>query len=64
MNEQISVKELLPEEYRKVICYDDQSETVKEAEFSHGKFNVDSCDNEIILYDVTHWMPLPEPPKA
>lgn len=63
MNEWISVKDKLPEEYRIVICYDDQSERIKEAEFHHSRFNVNSQDNEIILHNVTHWMPLPEPPK-
>lgn len=53
MNEWISVKERLPEAGEDVLVY-----------LGEGKIEV--CQLINILYDlddVTHWQPLPEPPK-
>ncbi len=59
----IRTKDEFPKECQVVICYDNQSERIKEAIFYNGSFDVDSIDNEIILTDVTHWMALPEVPE-
>ena len=59
-NEWISVKDRLPEEDIRVLVYinSDRSYTKLDTDrLSNGKF--------VRWYkDVTHWMPLPEPPKV
>lgn len=60
----IPVSERLPEEYKYVLCKTDYGMEVGyhcnewgQDEWTTGKFASGS-------FDVTHWMPLPEPPKA
>lgn len=60
----ISVKDRMPEEFTSVIVHvpgENQWSTVREAYFARGgwctRIGIFSTD------DVTHWMPLPEPPK-
>ena len=55
--EWISVKEKLPEHLESCLCYrPDATFDMRRVQlFKHGKFDG--------VYAVTHWMPLPEPPK-
>ena len=56
----ISVKERLPEPGDEVLVTDKYGNTTV-AEFAHRKFWPDSLN--INPASITHWMPLPEPPK-
>ena len=59
MSEWISVKERLPEEEERVLVYLDSNR-------SYTKTDTDRLINSKWVRwgrDVTHWMPLPEPPK-
>lgn len=56
--EWISVKDELPETPRVIVCY---RFGVGEAIFLQGTFY--KTDYKTVYPDVTHWMPLPEPPK-
>lgn len=57
--EWISVNDRLPEYERPVLGYDSEIEMVDIVNYISGKF----FDLDGIQTDVTHWMPLPEPPK-
>lgn len=64
MAEWISVKDKLPDDGKEVLFSDGSSIMV-------GWYNADEefwelTDADMIVYavDVTHWMPLPEPPKG
>lgn len=70
MNEWISVKDRLPDEDGEVLIYmpnEDWEELIAIVPFSveHKKFY--SYSDEVAidqeLKRITHWMPLPEPPK-
>lgn len=62
----ISIKDYLPENKKGVIA--SNGDLVGELYFNYDKFN-HPYDCEMDVYDiefiesVTHWMPLPEPPK-
>lgn len=59
----ISVKEKLPDEWVSVLGFMPDEEpfpTVREVFFTDGKF---LCAGLLSYVKVTHWMPLPEPPK-
>ena len=56
----IPVTERLPEQYRSVIVWTSERE-LGEAQFDGKHF--EWCADEAFA-DVTHWMPLPEPPKG
>ena len=78
----ISVKDWLPEDGQKVLCFKQgkYAACVMTAAFSKclekycnvdfhgvkhgGFFNYDSEVGYYVLRDVTHWMPLPHPPKG
>ena len=56
----IPVTERLPEQYESVIVWTSDRE-LGEAQFDGERF--EWCADEAFA-DVTHWMPLPEPPKG
>jgi hypothetical protein len=56
----ISVKDRLPDEGRDVLTYDGDNMLV-EFIVNRGSYSIWSCNSED---DITHWMPLPEPPKG
>lgn len=58
-SEWISVEDRLPEMYEDVLCYADGHSFYVDFICSDGKW----CDDESYTNRVTHWMPLPEPPK-
>lgn len=59
----ISVKDRLPEEYETVLAYD--GDCVEPSVFygDYGFYELDKYEADP-LCGVTHWMPLPEPPKG
>ena len=61
--EWISVEDRLPEDYGEVICCT-KNKVIMQIVYNpkHRLFNVYG-DNIECAIDVTHWMPLPEPPK-
>ena len=66
-SEWIPVAERLPEEYKTVLVYNpnvDHGQTVMEAVRIDNtwktEFDFEACENN----EITHWMPLPEPPKG
>ena len=62
----IPVTERLPENtgrYLTANIRDDDERCVFDLWFYSGKWYLDEEDDEFI-YKVTHWMPLPEPPKG
>lgn len=56
----ISVEERLPQEFDSVIVYDGASIFIGYHEINYG-FYIDIVDEKI---EITHWMPLPEPPEV
>lgn len=59
--EWVSVEDKLPEDRHWVLVFDTGYATPKKAKYKEGFFVFDgSCENSI---EITHWMPLPEPPK-
>lgn len=63
MVEWFSVKEKLPEDDRNVLVYDDNDDELYIAWYEEYNNRWYSQESER-LYGVTHWMPLPEPPKG
>ena len=67
--EWISVKKMLPEKNMKVLCFY-HGKRIKVFWFSKEKgmfFEYENRDHYVERYaktSVTHWMPLPEPPKG
>lgn len=61
----ISVKERLPEKLTEVIAYDSTHKIVHAMVYDGEGFRVHRCVRDEWIYDacITHWMPLPEPPK-
>lgn len=57
----ISISERLPEELKNVLVYTDVGSFVETAHWTGYRWEK-TWDFEV-LYGVTHWMPLPEPPK-
>lgn len=62
--EWISVDEKLPKHLEKVLVCDDKQNmfTALYVVFDNGGF--DWCTSVRLVYKVTHWMPLPMPPKG
>ena len=58
MSEWIPVSERLPEESRLVIVEGGVASYLEGVWFTHTR-----CEASIIQWEVTHWMPLPEPPE-
>lgn len=58
----ISVEDKLPEDRHWVLVFDTGYATPKKAKYKEEGFFVfdGSCENSV---EITHWMPLPEPPK-
>lgn len=56
MNEWISVKDRLPEPWVEVLVY-------RGADWPVVSCEVDTNRNWLHFFNITHWMPLPEPPK-
>lgn len=56
----ISVKDRMPEPSHVLVIDKNYNQTV--AEYAHGRFWPDNLN--ISTIEVTHWMPLPEPPKG
>jgi len=75
MSDWISVQNKLPEEHSIVDVFDSDENRWIEVEFYNDNFfsgeqdfSVDDCGygcfkNTFLVENVTHWMPLPEPPK-
>lgn len=61
MSEWIDIKKYTPSQYDDVIVYDDNNQTYIATLCIDGDrhFINDCCDGTL----VTHWQPLPEPPK-
>ena len=57
MSEWISVKDKLPQEAALVIIWGGVGSYLGGVWFTHTR-----CEAKIIQWEVTHWMPLPEPP--
>ena len=62
MSEWISVKDRLPDEFEWVLACD-KDRCVGEAMFTRIGERWDGPYGEYQLHGVTHWMPMPEPPK-
>jgi len=60
----ISIKEDLPETEQDVLIYD-QNYGIVTAWFDGSDFRFELGYDEVFVFEtVTHWMPLPEKPKA
>ena len=59
MSEWISVKERLPERWQNVLAYRKNKKVRMEFICSNGEWEMDDA----CMPSVTHWMPIPEPPK-
>lgn len=61
----ISVKERLPEKLTEVVAYDSTHKIVHAMVYDGEGFRVHRCVRDEWIYDacITHWMPLPQPPK-
>lgn len=57
----ISVKDKLPNKKQEVICFDGK-EVFSGVEYSE-KYGFTWIDLGYTPNDITHWMPLPDPPK-
>ena len=57
----ISVKDKLPKDYQRVLFYDTRGNRSCEADIDTGYFV--PSQSKIPEY-ITHWMPLPSPPKT
>ena len=65
VQEWISVKDRLPEIGRSVIVYNAPAKCAAEAMYKgEGRFLQFRWSARLQEHEVTHWMPLPEPPKG
>ena len=72
MSEWISVKDGLPEDdVRVLVCGNggDESHVIAITQYTHRKYGyniegwIEPWQYFFYNYEITHWMPLPEPPK-
>jgi len=63
MTNWISVEDRLPVEDIWVLLYSDEEEEQIGWLNKHGKFTTISDDRFLFSNEITHWMPLPNPPK-
>ena len=70
-SEWIPCREVLPEQDKKYITYAETTKYCTHNEiYDDGRINIlyfdgkEWYDDECIYYNVTHWMPLPEPPES
>ncbi len=64
MSKWISIKKMVPADGIKVLVLSSSYGHIYEAKlyrFKNGKIKWQNYDTSI--YDITHWMPLPEPPE-
>ena len=63
MNNWISVKDRLPDEKQEILTIN--SEEKMEVCFYEKEWEgiFQQCDGLIKIFNITHWQPLPEPPK-
>ena len=59
----ISAEERLPEAHHSVLCYCPQNNCTYTAVWNGKAWIHFGASIEPVFYPVTHWMPLPEPPK-
>ena len=72
--EWINVDVFLPEDGQRVLAYGDWESDLNDAdgdcfdwytvEYNSGQWDADGCYYGTWLVNVTHWMPLPSPPKG
>ncbi len=63
MTEWISVKDRLPKSRFVVLAYEKPLNTINMSFYENNSESWIDCDSGYYLNSVTHWMPLPEPPK-
>lgn len=64
MNDWISVNDKLPENIRSVLVWDSVDNDVFTGYYcKYNGWTVDGFYDVEYHFNVTHWMPLPEPPK-
>ncbi len=61
-NKWISVKDQLPENTKNVLVWQPQNLNTRMTRFSHGLWQFEK-GTQARYESVTHWMPLPKPPK-
>ena len=63
--EWISVKDRLPKDDEDVLVIDDTGRMAVSCYFfsSYGSWLWENRDDQVLLGEVTHWMPLPNPPE-
>lgn len=61
--EWISIKDRLPYNFQEVIVYSEDGGVEAGVYYSEGCFDYYDDSNRLILVNLTHWMPLPQPPK-
>lgn len=59
----ISVKDKLPTDYQKIIAYGLEDINTCTYYYEHWIVNYELEGDDIDLKDITHWMPIPNPPK-
>lgn len=63
MIEWISVKDRLPESCETVLIYSANERFVSTGYYWSAEKRWNQIGNRFLLFTITHWMPLPEPPK-
>ncbi len=61
----INTKDQVPDYYKVVIVFDGCNIYYEYHRLSNGEDEYyGNTNNDFIIYEVTHWMPLPEKPKS